>query len=49
MKANLEVNDDMLYSSLAGQVAINGHIAKASEHEQVVGGDIEDGAIFRLS
>ncbi|KAJ5413296.1 hypothetical protein N7465_005601 [Penicillium sp. CMV-2018d] len=45
-QAKLKVNDGMLYSSLAGQVAINDHIAKASEHEQVVGGDIKDGIIF---
>lgn len=49
MKAKLKVNDGMLYSSLAGQVAINDHIAKVSEHKQVVGGDIKDSVIFGMT
>ncbi|KAJ5969768.1 hypothetical protein N7501_006016 [Penicillium viridicatum] len=44
-----QVNDGMLYSGLAGQVAINDHIAKVSEHKQVVGGDIKDGVIFGMT
>jgi hypothetical protein len=39
----------MSYSSIAGQVAINDHIADISEHQQFVIKNIEHGAFFGIT
>ena len=39
----------MFYSSIAGQVAINYHIADISEHQQFVIKNIEHGAFFEIA
>lgn len=49
IKANLKVNDGMLYSSLAGQVAINDHIAEIPEHEQLVVENIKHSGFFGIA